>query len=41
MSDLNNEKPPVFQSWKTWYTIVLGALVIQVIIYFIITHTFA
>lgn len=35
------EKPPLFQSWSTWYWLVLGAMMVQVIIYFLISQSFA
>lgn len=37
MSELNDERPPVFKRWRTWYALVLGALIIQIIIYLVIT----
>lgn len=39
MSD--NETPPIFSSWKQWYWLVLGALVVQVVLYFWLTRSFA
>jgi hypothetical protein len=39
MSELNDERPPVFKQWRTWYALVLGALIIQIIIYLVITLT--
>jgi hypothetical protein len=39
MSD--DQKPPLFKSWKSWYIIVLGVLVVQFILYVIITKTFS
>lgn len=41
MSEHNEEKPPIFARWRTWYALVLGALVIQIIVYFIITLIFS
>jgi hypothetical protein len=35
------EKPPLFQSWNTWYWLVLGAMIIQVIIYFLISNSYS
>ncbi|MFZ6001133.1 MAG: hypothetical protein ACOYW3_11535 [Bacteroidota bacterium] len=37
----DDEKPPVFQQWKSWYWLVMLALAIQVIIYWTITNRFA
>ncbi len=36
-----NEIPPVFGSWKKWYGLVLGFLLIQIVLYFLITRYFA
>lgn len=38
-TDLN--KPPFFKTWKPLYWLVLGALVLQIIIYYAITQHFA
>jgi len=35
------EKPPVFKSWSRWYWLVIITMVIQVLLYFWITQTFA
>jgi hypothetical protein len=35
------DKPPLFQSWRTWYKLVLAVLLIQVIVYFLITTSFS
>lgn len=35
------EKPPVFNSWRTWYWLVLAVMLAQVVIYFVITKSFA
>ncbi len=39
MSD-QNEKPPVFSSWKGWYILVMSVALAQLIVYFIITKNF-
>jgi hypothetical protein len=31
------DRPPVFRRWSSWYAIVLGLLVVQIIIYYVIT----
>lgn len=41
MSELQNEKPPIFKSWTTWYALVIGVMVFQVIIYLIVTRIFS
>jgi hypothetical protein len=38
---MSEEKPPLFQSWKTWYKLVLAVMLIQVIVYFLITKSFS
>ncbi len=38
---MTEEKPPVFQSWRSWYWLVLAVMFAQVIIYFIITNSFS
>ena len=35
------EKPPIFRSWKGWYWLVWLTMIAQVIIYLIITRSFA
>ena len=37
----HEEKPPVFRSWKGWYWLVWFTMIAQVIIYLIITRSFA
>jgi hypothetical protein len=41
MDDLENEKPPAFKSWSQWYWLVLGVLLLQIIIYYSLTMSFA
>lgn len=36
-----SEKPPVFGSWKRWYWFILSALVVEMIIFYWITRSFA
>jgi len=35
------EKPPVFKSWIGWYWLLMSVLVAQIIIYLMITRSFA
>ncbi|WP_262899472.1 hypothetical protein [Chryseosolibacter histidini] len=37
----SEDKPPVFASWRSWYTLVLGVLVIQMLLYYWLTRSFA
>lgn len=39
--DINNEKPPVFKRWSGWYWLVMSFLLVQIVIYFLITNSFA
>jgi len=41
MDEHHEEKPPIFKTWNSWYTIVLGAMIIQVLIYLFITLAFS
>ncbi|HEX6223654.1 MAG TPA: hypothetical protein VFZ52_04560 [Chryseolinea sp.] len=34
------DKPPVFKSWKGWYYLILGVLVVQIILYYLLTNSF-
>lgn len=36
-----SEKPPLFGSWSGWYILVLGVLVVQIIIYRLLTVAFS
>jgi len=38
---IDEQKPPLFKTWKTWYVIVLAVLIVQVIFYTIITKIFS
>lgn len=38
---MEQEQPPLFKKWSTWYWIVLGALAAQIVLYYIITASFA
>ena len=39
MSD--SQKPPLFSSWTGWYVLVLSVLVVQIIIYRVLTVAFS
>lgn len=34
------EKPPLFKSWRGWYTLVLGNLIFLIILFYIFTKVF-
>lgn len=40
MTDQDEDRPPVFKSWKTWYRLVLGIFIVQVIIFYLLTSVF-
>ncbi len=40
MNEQDNEKPPLFKSWRNWYALVLGFLLVQIIVYFYFTTIF-
>lgn len=35
------DKPPLFTSWRSWYALVLAALVVQMILYYWLTRSFS
>jgi hypothetical protein len=39
--DINNEKPPVFSRWSGWYWLVMSFLLLQIVLYYLITNSFA
>jgi len=41
MESSEGEKPPVFRRWSSWYWLVLLAALAQIILYSIITFSFA
>ena len=43
MSDSTHDdsKPPVFNSWQGWYTLVIGVLLIQIVLYYSLTRLFS
>lgn len=38
---MTEEKPPLFQTWNAWYRLILGVMLAQVIIYYLITLSFS
>jgi len=38
---MTEEKPPVFQTWGPWYRLVLGAMILQVLLYYLITLSYS
>jgi hypothetical protein len=35
------EKPPVFNTWRAWYLLVAGVLLLEMIVFYCITRAFA
>ncbi len=40
MSEEQEEKPPVFSRWSTWYWLLMIVLAVQILIYLFITNSF-
>jgi len=36
-----DEQPPVFKNWSGWYALLLGALLIQIVLYLWLTLSFS
>jgi hypothetical protein len=39
-SSIDNHKPPFFKSWRPFYALVIGALILQIIVFYAITRYF-
>ena len=37
----DSDKPPLFKSWTGWYVLILAVLVVQIIIYRVLTQAFS
>jgi hypothetical protein len=38
---MSSESPPVFKKWSHWYGLLLGALVVQIILYLWLTISYS
>jgi hypothetical protein len=38
---MEEEKPPVFGKWSSWYWLVMSLLLLEVILFFLITFSFS
>lgn len=38
---IDEHKPPLFKGWNTWYWIVLGVMLVQVVLFFWLTNLFS
>jgi hypothetical protein len=38
---MSEDQPPLFRSWNSWYKLVLAIMLIQVVVYFLITKSFS
>lgn len=36
----SEETPPLFSSWKGWYTLIILLLVVQLVFYYLLTYFF-
>lgn len=36
-----DQKPPLFKTWNSWYWLVLGVMAAQVILFFWLTQVFS
>lgn len=41
MNNLQNDKPPLFNAWASWYIMVIVVLVVLIILFYLFTKTFA
>lgn len=37
----HDEKPPMFKTWKGWYALVIGLIVLQIILFAQLTKLFS
>jgi len=37
---MTDDKPPIFTTWRQWYWILIGVLVLQVVVYYWLTQSF-
>jgi len=37
----NEDKPPLFKSWTSWYYLVVGFLILQIVLFAMFTKYFA
>jgi hypothetical protein len=37
----DEQKPPLFKNWSTWYWIVMGVMIAQVVLFSWLTRLFA
>ena len=40
-SEKEDEKPPILESWKNLYLLLVGTLVVQILVYYYITLSFS
>jgi len=41
MTNTSEEKPPLFNSWRGWYVLVLGVLVVEILLFYWLTVSFS
>ncbi len=37
----NEDKPPLFKNWTSWYYLVIGFLILQIVLFAMFTNYFA
>ena len=37
----DEQKPPLFRSWTSWYVLVIAFLFVLIILFYLLTKTFA
>jgi len=40
MIEAQEEKPPVFSRWRSWYWLVMLVLAVQIVVYLFISNSF-
>ncbi len=38
---MSNDNPPLFRTWRNWYTFVLVVLIVQIVMYYWLTRAFS
>ncbi len=41
MKEENNDKVPLFKTWRQWYVFIVAILVLQIVLFYLITQHFA
>lgn len=41
MNNKDNDRPPLFKSWNTWYILVIGFLILLIILFSLFTRLYS